>query len=209
MPDWEASGRLPVTSCTAEHAVHLISGPIRLRVVLLLPTTRHCKAMEMLCLVRFVAMSDDQFIAWEAVEHFGAALEYCSGREIHREDLQAMTVFSDVDAALDLLEDTLQAGETEGFAISASLAQGIQSKATLASSLCGFTEGSIETLFQLSSAATLQEVAISGKLSSIIKLAAPRHAARFRPIKPPANAKIRSVLVMTPRSGSDPLENLV
>ncbi len=163
----------------------------------------------MLCLVRFVSMSDDQFIAWEAIEHFGVALEHCSGCEIHREDLQTMTVFSDIESALALLEETLLAGEVEGFAISASLAQGIQSKATLASSLCGFTEGSIETLFELSGAATLQEIAISGKLSSIIKLAAPDFAKRFRPIKPPANARIKSVLVMTPPSGTYPLENLV
>lgn len=154
-------------------------------------------------------MGDDPFIAWEAIEHFGAALPDSSGREIHREDLQMMAVFKDIEAALGLLEDTLHLGEAEGFAISASLAQGIQSRATLASSLAGFTEGSIETLFELFGAATLQEVAISGKLSSIIKLAAPEQAARFVPIRPPANARIRSVLVMKPQSGTCPLKNPV
>lgn len=156
--------------------------------------------MEMLCLVRFVPFGNDQFIAWEAVEHFRAALHNNGGREIHHEDLQMMTVFNNVGEALTLLSDTLSAGEEEGFAISGSLAQGIQSRATLASSLSGFTEGSIETLFELSGAATLQEVAISGKLSSIIKLAAPEHWPRFKPVKPPANAKVRSLLVMKPES---------
>jgi len=154
--------------------------------------------MEMLCLIRFAHLGNGPMLVWEAVEHFLTGMPDASGQLIHQEDLQLLTVFSDPVRALQLLSDTLQAGESEGFAISASLAQGVKSQATLASSLAGFTEGSIETLYDLAATATLQEVAISGKLSSIIKLAAPEFWPRFEPIKPPSTARVRSLMVMTP-----------
>ena len=159
--------------------------------------------MDMLCLIRFVPLAHDRLIMWEAVEHYAAAAANMQGRQIHRKGSQLMTLFKSPNDALTLLSETLDAGETEGFAISAGLAQGIQSRATLASSLAGFTEGTMETLLELTSAATLQEVAISGKLSSIIKLAAPAYWDRFEAIRPPANLRLRSLFVMTPQSHPD------
>ncbi|MFK7962738.1 MAG: hypothetical protein AB8C46_02105 [Burkholderiaceae bacterium] len=154
--------------------------------------------MELLCLIRFAHLGQGPMLVWEAVEHFLTGLPDASGGLIHQEDLQLLCVFSDPVMALQLLSDTLQAGESEGFAISAALAQGVKSQATLASSLAGFTEGSIETLYDLAATATLQEVAISGKLSSLIKLAAPTFWPRFEAIKPASTARVRSLLVMSP-----------
>lgn len=154
--------------------------------------------MEMLCLIRFAHLGQGPTLVWEAVEHFVTGMPDASGHLIHQEGMQLLTVFSDPVKALSLLSNTLQAGEAEGFAISAALAQGIKSQATLASSLAGFTEGSIETLYDLAATATLQEVAISGKLSSLIKLSAPEYWPRFESIKAPSMARVRSLMVMTP-----------
>lgn len=155
--------------------------------------------MRLLCLIRFVPIGRDHLAAWEACEFFMTALADAHGSTIHREDLQAMVLFEDAERGLALLSDTLEAGEKEGFAISAGLAQGIRSRATLASSLSGFTEGSMEALFEITAAAGPQEVAISTKLSSIVKLAAPAYASRFVPGIPQPGARIRTPLVMGPR----------
>lgn len=153
--------------------------------------------MDMLCLIRFAPVSPDRLIAWEALELFRAALPGADGQLLHAIEWQLMTVFGHPEQALRLLSDTMEIGRYEGFAISASLAQGIQSRATMATHLSGFTEGSIETLFDLAGAATLQEVVISGRLSSIIKLAAPGYWSRFRAIRPPAHASVRSLYAMS------------
>ncbi|MGB7183866.1 MAG: hypothetical protein WA888_23430 [Burkholderiaceae bacterium] len=154
--------------------------------------------MKLLCLIRFLAINKDPLPAWEAVELFAASLPDYGGQVIHREDLQAMVLFDDAALALALLSDTLDAGEREQFAVSAALAQGIRSKATLASSLSGFTEGSIETVFEVMSIAGKQEVAISHRLSSLIALSAPEYSKRFKPAVGQPDRKIRSALVMGP-----------
>lgn len=155
--------------------------------------------MKLLCIVRFMPISEDPLPAWEAAELFAAALPDAAGQEIHREDLQTMVLFDDPVKALTLLSDTMDAGEREGFALSAGMAQGIRSSATLASSLSGFTEGSIETVFEVLSAAAPQEVAISHRLSSLVALSAPQFVDRFIEAGGSSpDRKIRSALVMGP-----------
>ncbi|MEZ5739210.1 MAG: hypothetical protein R3E68_06950 [Burkholderiaceae bacterium] len=158
--------------------------------------------MKLLCLIRFVPIGNDPLTAWEAAELFAAALEDAGGVEINREDLQSMLLFSDPARCLQLLSDTLDAGEAEGFAVSAGLAQGIHSRATVASSLSGFTEGSIEALFEIAATAGPQEVAISARLSSIISLSAPYFAGRFVPGAGLPDSRIRMPLVMGPSKRS-------
>ncbi|MEZ5649130.1 MAG: hypothetical protein R3D59_19200 [Paracoccaceae bacterium] len=156
--------------------------------------------MKLLCLVRFQPVGADPLTAWEAIELFSASLPDAGGSELHREDLEAMLLFNDAAKCLQLLSDTLDAGEKEGFSISAGLAQGIQSNARVASSLAGFTEGSIETLYEIAAGAGRQEVAISARLSSILDLAAPFFAERFVPSDRRPDSRIRVPLVMRPSS---------
>ncbi len=154
--------------------------------------------VKLLCLIRFQPVGDDLLTAWEAIELFCAGLPDADGSELHREDLEALLLFQDPAKCLQLLSDTLDAGEQTGFGISAGLAQGIQSNATVASSLAGFTEGSIETLYEIAANAGAQEVAISARLSSILNLAAPYFSERFVPATSRTDTRIRNVLVMRP-----------
>lgn len=169
------------------------------------PGRRNTARMQLLCIVRFLPISDDPLPAWEAAELFAASLGDAGAQEIHREDLQAMVLFDDPIKALTLLSETLDAGERERFALSAGLAQGIRSNATLASSLSGFTEGSIETVFEVLSAAGPQEVAISHRLSSLIALSAPQFSKRFIEAGGASpERRIRSALVMGPAHRQTP-----
>ncbi|MEZ5661392.1 MAG: hypothetical protein R3E83_23640 [Burkholderiaceae bacterium] len=154
--------------------------------------------MKLLCLIRFQPLGNDLLTAWEAIEFFATALPDAGGAELHREDLEAMVLFHDAAKCLQLLSDTLDAGEKEGFRVSAGLAQGIQSNARVASSMAGFTEGSIETLYEIAASANAQEVAISARLSSILDLAAPFFAERFVPAEGRPESRIRTPLVMRP-----------
>ncbi|MFA7504060.1 MAG: hypothetical protein WCZ28_05125 [Burkholderiaceae bacterium] len=155
--------------------------------------------MQLLGLIRFIAIAGDDIHAWEACERFEAQLSAIGAEPIHREDLQMMVLFGDAASALDALSEALDEGERYGFALAAGLVQGIRSRATVASSLSGFTEGTIETLFEITSCAQPQEVAISPKLSSIIRLAAPDHAGRFVPSRNARpDSRIRQPLVMRP-----------
>lgn len=137
--------------------------------------------MQLLGLIRFTATALDETPAWDACERFEAGLPAIGGHLVHREDLQTMVVFDDAAVALSVLSGLLAEGERDGFAVSAGLVQGIRSRAALASALSGFTMGTMETLFDVAACAGLQEVAISPKLSSLVRLAAPEHAARFVP----------------------------
>ncbi|MEZ5727634.1 MAG: hypothetical protein R3E48_06335 [Burkholderiaceae bacterium] len=159
--------------------------------------------VQLLGLIRFVPVGNDHLRAWEACEGFEKRLARHEATTIHREDLQMMVLFADMALALDLMSEMLMDGEREGFAISAGLAQGIKSRATVASSLSGFTEGSIETLFEIASAADAQEVAVTPKLSSLIRLSAPRYASRFEPSIPRRpDSRIRAPLVMRPEAAA-------
>lgn len=161
--------------------------------------------VQLLGLIRFIAMAGDDILAWEACERFEARLPAIGAEPIHREDLQMMVLFDDAATALAALGDALEEGERLGFALAAGLVQGIRSRATLASSLAGFTEGTIETLFEITSCAQPQEVAISPKLSSIIRLAAPDHAGRFEPSRARhPDSRIREPLVMRPATRHAP-----
>ena len=163
--------------------------------------------VQLLGLIRFVAVAGDDIAAWEACERFEARLPAIRAETIHREDVQMMVLFDDASSALAALSEALDEGERGGFAIAAGLVQGIRSRATVASSLSGFTEGTIETLFEITSCALPQEVAISPKLSSIIRLAAPEHADRFVPSahrRP--DSKIRQPLVMRPSFRRSPVD---
>ncbi len=163
--------------------------------------------VQLLGLIRFVAVAGDEIAAWEACERFEARLPAIRAETIHREDVQMMVLFDDASSALAALSEALDEGERGGFAIAAGLVQGIRSRATVASSLSGFTEGTIETLFEITSCALPQEVAISPKLSSIIRLAAPEHADRFVPSahrRP--DSKIRQPLVMRPSFRRSPVD---
>lgn len=155
--------------------------------------------VQLLGLIRFIAIAGEDILAWEACERFEARLPAIGADPIHREDLQMMVLFDDAATALSALADALDQGERLGFALAAGLVQGIRSRATVASSLSGFTEGTIETLFEITSCARPQEVAISPKLSSIIRLAAPEHADRFVPSRSSRpDSRIRQPLVMRP-----------
>jgi len=155
--------------------------------------------VQLLGLIRFIAVAGDDILAWEACERFEARLPAIGADPIHREDLQMMVLFGDASSALSALSEALDEGEQHGFALAAGLVQGIRSRATVASSLSGFTEGTIETLFEIASCALAQEVAISPKLSSIIRLAAPEHAGRFEPSRNRRpDSRIREPLVMRP-----------
>lgn len=158
------------------------------------------RRVKLLCLIRFQPLGDDLLTAWEAVELFAAALPDAGGIELHREDLEALLLFQDPGKCLQLLSDTLDAGEKDGFLVSAGLAQGIQSNAAVASSLAGFTENSIETLYDVAANAGPQEVAISARLSSILNLAAPFFSDRFVPAVALPDSRIRAPLVMRPTS---------
>src|SRR5690606_33104253 len=120
--------------------------------------------VQLLGLIRFIAVAGEDIIAWEACERFEARLPAIGADSIHREDVQMMVLFDDASSALTALADALDEGEHRGFALAAGLVQGIRSRATVASSLSGFTEGTIETLFDITSCALPQEVAISPKL---------------------------------------------
>lgn len=155
--------------------------------------------MQLLGLIRFIAVAGDDVLAWEACERFEARLSAIGADPIHREDLQMMVLFDDASSALGALAEALDEGERHGFALAAGLVQGIRSRATVASSLSGFTEGTIETLFEITSCAQPQEVAISPKLSSIIRLASPEYADRFEPSQNRRpDSRIRQALVMRP-----------
>lgn len=155
--------------------------------------------MQLLGLIRFIAVVGEDIVAWEACERFEARLPAIGAEPIHREDVQMMVLFDDAESALTALSDALEEGEQCGFALAAGLVQGIRSRATVASSLSGFTEGTIETLFEITACAQPQEVAISPKLSSIIRLAAPGHADRFVPSRHRRpDSRIREPLVMRP-----------
>lgn len=161
--------------------------------------------MQLLGLIRFIATAGDDILAWEACERFEARLPAIGAEPIHREDLQMMVLFDDASSALTALSRALDEGEQCGFALAAGLVQGIRSRATVASSLSGFTEGTIETLFEITSCALPQEVAISPKLSSIIRLAAPEHADRFEPSQNRRpDSRIREPLVMRPAARRAP-----
>lgn len=161
--------------------------------------------VQLLGLIRFIAIAGDDILAWEACERFEARLPAIGADPIHREDLQMMVLFDDAATALSTLAEALDEGERLGFALAAGLVQGIRSRATVASSLSGFTEGTIETLFEITSCALPQEVAISPKLSSIIRLAAPRHADRFEPSRARRpDSRIREPLVMRPATRNSP-----
>lgn len=152
-----------------------------------------------LCLIRFVPGKSGPRYAIAACDIFESRLPVLGAATIHRESLQLLVHFPDLASALSLLSDTLEIAEQESLVVSAGLAQGIRSRATVATSLAGFTEGSIEALFEIAAAAAPQQVAISQKLSSFVRLAAPHFESRFRPgtVSGP-DAKIRSPLVMTP-----------
>lgn len=156
-----------------------------------------------LCLIRFVPGHTGPRSAVAACDAFQSRLSALGAATMHREELQLLVQFRDPASALTLLSDTLERAEVEGHAISAGLAHGIRSRATVATSLSGFTEGSIEALFEITAAAGRQQVAISQKLSSLVRLAAPQFEARFQPgVAASAETRIRSPLVMTPlRSG--------
>jgi len=161
--------------------------------------------VQLLGLIRFIAVAGEDIIAWEACERFEARLPAIGADSIHREDVQMMVLFDDASSALTALADALDEGEHRGFALAAGLVQGIRSRATVASSLSGFTEGTIETLFDITSCALPQEVAISPKLSSIIRLAAPEHADRFVPSqRRRPESRIREPLVMHPSAWRAP-----
>lgn len=162
------------------------------------PRSVHTAAVHLLCLIRFIALHGDDASARAGCDAFAARLAGHLGREIHREDLQMMLVFEEPESALGLLHRTLAEGAVGGFGVSAGMAQGIRSRATVASSLSGFTEGSIEALFEIASNADPQEIAISPKLSSLIRLAAPSYSASFRAVacrRP--ESRIRSPMIMT------------
>lgn len=151
--------------------------------------------MKLLGVIRFIPVGDDPLPAWEAAELFGDAVPDCSGAEIHREDLQYMVLFDHAGPCLRLLSEVLEAGERDGFAMSAGLAQGIRSRGPLASSMSGFTKGSIQTVFDVADVANAQQIAISDRLSSIISLDAPEFKQRFKPA-PGKGEIIRQTLIM-------------
>ena len=155
--------------------------------------------MNLLCLIRFVPGHTGQQSAVAGCDRFEACLAAIGGATIHREGLQLLVRFQDINSALKLLSDALENAVDQGHAISAGLAQGIRSSATVATSLSGFTEGSIGALFEIAAAAGRQQVAISQKLSSFVQLGAPEFESRFQPASPgEAGARIRMPLVMTP-----------
>lgn len=154
-----------------------------------------------LCLIRFVPGKSGPRCAIAACDLFESRLPVLGANTIHREGLQLLVQFRELAGALALLSDTLEIAEREGHSISAGLAQGIRSRATLATSLAGYTEGSIEALFEITAAAGRQQVAISQKLSSFVRLAAPAFESRFQPgVVSNPQARIRAPLVMTPHS---------
>gem|GEM_PF-6968942 len=136
--------------------------------------------MKLLGVIRFIPVGQDPLPAWEAAELFGDAVPDCGGAEIHREDLQYMVLFDHAGPCLRLLSEVLEAGERDGFAMAAGLAQGIRSRGPLASSMSGFTKGSIKTVFDVVDVAGTQQIAISDRLSSIISLDAPEFKKRFK-----------------------------
>ncbi|MBW6494582.1 MAG: hypothetical protein K0B16_08515 [Burkholderiaceae bacterium] len=155
--------------------------------------------MNLLCLIRFVPGHTGPRSAIMGCDRFEARLPAIGAAPIHREGLQLLVRFQNIASALTLLSATLENAVDQGHAISAGLAQGIRSSATVATSLSGFTEGSIAALFEIAAAAGRQQVAISQKLSSFVALSAPQFESRFQPGSAgDPKARIRMPLVMTP-----------
>jgi hypothetical protein len=156
------------------------------------------QSMELLGLVRFSPSHGVMQPVRLACDRFESLLPQFQAELLHREELQMMFVLGDLNKGLALLRVALDSASLDGFVISGGLAQGIRSRATLASSLAGFTEGSMEMLFEIANTAGPQEIAISPKLSSLIKLAAPDYADQFRPVTHARNSgKVRSPLIMS------------
>ncbi len=154
--------------------------------------------MELLGLVRFSPLHGVMQPVRLAADRFESLLLQFQAHLLHREELQMMFVMGDLNKGLSLLRVALDSAGLDGFVISGGLAQGIRSRATLASSLAGFTEGSMEMLFEIADAAGPQQIAISPKLSSLIKLAAPDYADQFRPVdKVRERGKVRLPLIMS------------
>lgn len=155
--------------------------------------------MNLLCLIRFVPGHTGPRSAILGCDRFEARLPALGAATIHREGLQLLVRFQDIAGALNLISNTLEQAVDEGHAISAGLAQGIRSSATVATSLSGFTEGSIGALFEIAAAAGRQQVAISQKLSSFVQLSAPEFESRFQAgASGDPQSRIRMPLVMTP-----------
>ena len=154
--------------------------------------------MELLGLVRFSPSHGVMQPVRLACDRFESLLPQFQAELIHREDLQMMFVLGDLNKGLALLRVALDSASLDGFIISGGLAQGIRSRATLASSLSGFTEGSMEMLFEISASAGPQQIAISPKLSSLIKLAAPDYADEFKQVThSKTTGKVRQPLIMS------------
>jgi hypothetical protein len=115
--------------------------------------------MELLGLVRFSPSHGVMQPVRLACDRFESLLPQFQAEILHREELQMMFVLGDLNKGLALLRVALDSAALDGFIISGGLAQGIRSRATLASSLAGFTEGSMEMLFEIANSAGPLEIA--------------------------------------------------
>ncbi len=104
------------------------------------------------------------------------------GQVIDAEPPQLMVCLPDPDRAIESLHALMHEGRRLGFSVAGGLVQAIRATEHVPSSPNDFTERTLETVIELSGTVGQQQLAITGKLLSLLQLAVPAYARHFQPL---------------------------
>ena len=148
--------------------------------------------IHLLALLRFDAAGPASRVA-EAVAAYAQWTRDHLGYVIDAEPPQIMVCLPNPAIALESLHALMHEGELYGFTVASSLVQAIRSTEHVPKEPHDFTERTLVTLIELAGSVPPQEVAISTKLWSLLKLAVPYYAAYFDPIAEPIDQPVTRV----------------
>ena len=134
--------------------------------------------IHLLALIRIDAQGDDTRVAG-VIDAYAGWVVSRKGYVIDRSPPLLMVCLPDAGQTLESLHALMQEGGVHGFQMAAGVVQAVRSTDRVPRSPADFTERTIETLIELAGSAALQQIAVSPRLTSLIKLAVPHYAPWF------------------------------
>lgn len=121
------------------------------------------------------------------------------GYVIDAEPPQVMVCLPDPGRAIESLHALMHEGRRLGFSVAGGLVQAIRATEHVPSNPHDFTERTLETVIELSGTVARQQLAITGKLLSLLQLAVPAYAQHFQPLADTGGrpvTRVRQMLVL-------------